>query len=36
MMSMLEVYEYKWKEEPEDDNMFWLECVRAVVDGVSA
>ena len=33
IMPMLEVYEFKWKQDPDSGEMRWLECVRAVVDG---
>ena len=35
IMRFLEVYEYKWKPDPETNVMRWLECTRSVVDGSS-
>jgi hypothetical protein len=30
---MINVYDYKWKPDPETGEMRWLECVRCVSDG---
>ena len=35
VMRFLEVYEYKWKEDPDTKVMRWLESTRAVADGSS-
>ena len=35
VMRFLEIYEYKWKEDPDTKTMRWLESTRAVADGSS-
>jgi len=33
VMRMIDVLEYKWKQDPMTNDFLWLECVRAVIDG---
>ena len=33
VMRMIDVLEFKWKQDPQTNDFLWLECVRAVIDG---